>query len=466
MISRYNLSLTNSTQVATSVTRNKMGLYEIMTSFVLVGKNFKTNVFKIIKIDDGFDWWNRGFMVFITFLFGVAIIFYHWMFDVINCLDFQYPASGYEPTESMHNFHEFAQEYCWAYGLYTVREAYDLDPSQVPFPGIMPEEHTGCLELELVGGGRIECPHNSEMVPYQRLYLRWYPVIIFYFMFVFFLFFFPWRIYKLHGLKDIKDVVLMLQTRPEFADDLPFYIERGAVWLDKTLSVYIENRDTIKGKFKRHEYFFLIMLMKITYLIITIGVIFFTDRMLVSNHIHGGSYLTYGIQWLADITRQQPTVFTPIYNKLFPKMVQCEVKRWGVTGLEEWQGMCVLAGNVLYQWLFLGYWYCLAVSLILNTLSLFVICLSELRVEYSYRRFLNTAYVEDTKELKLIYQNIGTSGRIVLRIIANNVRPKVTDELIKYLIMFLFRKRDDQFPGRSDGYTPLKQNGNVQHSCS
>ena len=444
-----------------------MGLFEIMTSFNLVGKNFKTNVFKLVNIDDGFDRWNRGFMVFINVLFGVAIIFHHWSFDVINCLDFQSPATGYEPKESMMNFQDFAQEYCWAFGLYTIREAYDLDPSQTPFPGIIPEDYSGCLELNLVGGGKIECPDTSEVVPFRRLYLRWYPVIIFYFFITTFLYFFTWRLYKQIGLKDIKEVVLMLQTRPEFADDLPFYIERAAVWLDKTLTVYIENRDTIQGKLRRHGYFFLIVMMKLSYLIISVGVMFFTDRMFVSNHTHGGRYLFYGIEWIYDITTTSK--YTPVMNKLFPKMVACEVKRWGVTGLEEWHGMCVLAGNVLYQWLFLFFWYCLALSIVLNIISVVAVCLSELRVDYSYNRFLNTAYVEDSKELKLIYYNIGTSGRIIFRTIAKNVTPKVTDELLKYVIMFLMHRNVDESPNRNsapdkDGYKPLQQNGDVQHS--
>eukprot|EP00116_Pleurobrachia_bachei_P017918 sb/3478180/ len=88
----------------------RMGLFEIMTSFVMVGKNFKTNVFKLVSVDDGFDTWNRGFMVFISVLFGTAVLFHHWMYDVINCLDFQTPPNGAEHTEATSNFQRFAEE--------------------------------------------------------------------------------------------------------------------------------------------------------------------------------------------------------------------------------------------------------------------------------------------------------------------------------------------------------------------
>ena len=48
-----------------------------------------------------------------------------------------------------------------------------------------------------------------------------------------------------------------------------------------------------------------------------------------------------GILFQNDTSR----LITPIEHKLFPKMVACEVKRFGATGLEEWNGMCVLAGT-------------------------------------------------------------------------------------------------------------------------
>lgn len=427
-----------------------MGLFEVITSFAIVGKNFKTNVFKLIGVDDGFDRWNRGFMVFISVLFGTAVVMHHWMYDVINCLDFQSPPNGYQPTEATSNFQRFAEEYCWAYGMYTIKEAYDLEDTATPFPGIIPEEMSVCMERELVGGGKIICPEAHEMKPFQRIYLRWYPIVFFYFWIGAMLYFFPWRIYKLLGLRDLKDVVMMLQNRPQFADDLPYYVNRAAKWLHNTLSVYVEQRDNLRGKILRHWYLVLLVGFKFVYLGISLGLMHYTNKMLITNHNHGASFMNYGPLWFSDVTNNTASRFTPIQNKLFPKMVACEVKRWGVTGLEEWQGMCILSGNVLYQWLFLFYWGAIVISIFINCVAILTVLCSEIRPNISYARFLNSTYVEDTKQLRLIYRSIGSSGRIILRVIGNNVEPIVSEELVKYMVRFMMDQEDDQGAGEDE----------------
>ena len=423
----------------------------MITSFAIVGKNFKTNVYKLIGIDDVFDRWNRGFMVFISVLFGMAVVMHHWLYDVINCLDFQTPPNGYQPeVESMSNFQRFAEEYCWAQGMYTIKEAYDLETSKTPFPGIIPEEMSMCIERELVGGGKIICPKPHEMVPFQRIHLKWYPIVFFYFWIGASLYFFPWRIYKLLGLRDLKDVVLMLQNRPQFADDLPFYVNRAAKWLHNTLSVYIDTRDTLRGKILRHWYLILLVSFKLLYLGISLGLMHYTNKMLITNHDHGASFINYGPQWFSDVTNNTAPRFTPIQNKLFPKMVACEVKRWGVSGIEEWQGMCVLAGNVLYQWLFLFYWLSIVISIFINSVAVLTVLFTEILPNVSYSKFLNSAYVEDTKQLRLIYKNIGSSGRIILRVIGSNVEPYVSEELVKYMIMFMLDREEEDYGREGD----------------
>ena len=44
------------------------------------------------------------------------------------------------------------------------------------------------------------------------------------------------------------------------------------------------------------------------------------------------------------------------------QMVACEIKRWGPTGLEDENGMCVLAPNVINQYIFLILWWSLGES--------------------------------------------------------------------------------------------------------
>ena len=48
---------------------------------------------------------------------------------------------------------DFSQDYCWTQGLYTIKEAYDLPESQIPYPGIIPENVPACREHALKNGG-------------------------------------------------------------------------------------------------------------------------------------------------------------------------------------------------------------------------------------------------------------------------------------------------------------------------
>ena len=48
---------------------------------------------------------------------------------------------------------DFSQDYCWTQGLYTIKEAYDLPESQIPYPGIIPENVPACREHNLKNGG-------------------------------------------------------------------------------------------------------------------------------------------------------------------------------------------------------------------------------------------------------------------------------------------------------------------------
>eukprot|EP00116_Pleurobrachia_bachei_P009005 sb/3469267/ len=47
---------------------------------------------------------------------------------------------------------DFSQDYCWTQGLYTIKEAYDLPESQIPYPGIIPENVPACREHSLKNG--------------------------------------------------------------------------------------------------------------------------------------------------------------------------------------------------------------------------------------------------------------------------------------------------------------------------
>ena len=60
-----------------------------------------------------------------------------------------------------------------------------------------------------------------------------------------------------------------------------------------------------------------------------------------------------------------------------------------------------------------------------------------MNVSASYKKFLSTAYLKDTESLRLIYNNVGSSGRVVLQCIANNCKNKIVEELVEYLIIMM-----------------------------
>ena len=48
-------------------------------------------------------------------------------------------------------------------------------------------------------------------------------------------------------------------------------------------------------------------------------------------------YLTYGFDWIQYIYDDSDVNNSPI-DKLFPKMIACEIKKWGTTGIQEENG--------------------------------------------------------------------------------------------------------------------------------
>jgi len=139
-------------------------------------------------------------------------------------------------------------------------------------------------------------------------------------------------------------------------------------------------------------------------------------------------------------------------DKLFPKMAACEIKRWGPSGLEEEQGMCVLASNVINQYLFLIFWGALVITIICNVLSLLFAFSRLCFVTGAYRRLLGTAFLKDEVAYKDLFYNSGTSGRVILQLIANNVNPKIFEHLINELLYLLRRANSDE-PERQLGST-------------
>merc|ERR1711937_753537 len=78
------------------------------------------------------------------------------------------------------------------------------------------------------------------------------------------------------------------------------------------------------------------------------------------------SFSTYGYDWAVEVSRDKSDYRDNPIDKLFPKMVACEVEKWGASGIVNEAGMCVLAPNVVNSYFFLIYWFVLVLGLAVN----------------------------------------------------------------------------------------------------
>ena len=321
---------------------------EILSSF----KN--ATPFKEIVLDDRWDQLNRCFMFLLCLIFGTVVTVNDYTGGKIAC-------DGLTKFSS-----EFANDYCWTQGIYTIKEAYDIRDSTLPYPGLIPEDAPPCLSQRLVNGGKIACPPMDQILKPTRVHHFWYQWVPFYFWIVSVTFFFPYLIYKQLGVNDLKPVLTMLHNPVEQDNDVREDIEKASRWMATKLNIFIQEQSIYAKITQTHRMFILIFVTKVLYLVASVGIMYFTDQL-----FEAGSFITYGSEWFASLDKTaNNTSF--IRDRLFPKMVACEIKRWGPAGLEEEQGMCVLAPNVMNQYLFLIFWFCLVLVTFSNAISIFL----------------------------------------------------------------------------------------------
>ncbi|KAL5266003.1 hypothetical protein ACHWQZ_G006599 [Mnemiopsis leidyi] len=376
--------------------------------------------FKVITLDDVWDQWNRSFMFIMTVLFGSIVTIRSYTGSVIECDGFlKVPV-------------EFAKDYCWTQGIYTLREGYDYHSSLLPYPGVFPEDAPGCLDKVLDNGGRVICPMDKKYRKYQRVYHSWYQFTAFYFWTASCAFFLPYMMFKFFGMGDLKPVISMLHNPVETAEELDMLTKKAARWLYVRVHAYIHTDQYYGKRVEKHLLFFSIMLTKSCYLLFSVLLFWLTEKM-----FHIGSFFSYGVDWAAEEPEPGEDYKTLIQDKLFPKMASCEIKRWGTTGIEEEQGMCVLAANVINQYLFLIFWGGMVVTIIVNVLSVLIALSNLCFIQGAYRNLLATAFLRDEPAYSEIWRKSGTSGRVILQLIAKNVNPKIFEHVLNELVNLL-----------------------------
>ena len=122
------------------------------------------------------------------------------------------------------------------------------------------------------------------------------------------------------------------------------------------------------------------------------------------------------------------------------------------TGMEEEQGMCVLPANVINQYLFLIFWGGLILTLFINLLSLLISISNLCFVTGSYRHLLATSFLRDVPDYSEIWRKSGTSGRVILQVIARNVNPKIFEHVLNELVNLLKREGESEEPEGEDEF--------------
>jgi hypothetical protein len=115
-----------------------------------------------------------------------------------------------------------------------------------------------------------------------------------------------------------------------------------------------------------------------------------------------------------------------------------------LSGMEEEQGMCVLAPNVMNQYLFLIFWFALVFCIFSNTFSLFFSVSTHCFIDGGYQRFIQSCFLKGDSKLKYIYFNCGTTGRTYLHLIAKNINPRIFEQLMIKLSKDLVEEKNKE----------------------
>jgi hypothetical protein len=367
--------------------------------------------FKEITIDDGWDQLNRSFMFVLMVICGTIVTVRQHTGNIISCNGF----TKYDGS--------FSEDYCWTQGLYTIREAYHVSDVNVPYPGVIPEEIPLCL------GDNCE---NTGMDT-TRVYHLWYQWIPFYFWLAAAAFFLPYLIYKRYGFGDVKPLIQMLYNPIDGEEAVRADSEKASVWLYHRFSIYMNEHSMYANFMQRHGTGILVIAIKIAYLIISVLLMIMTSMM-----FELADFKQYGIIWVQQWP-DPPVNVTGIKDLLFPKMVACEIKRWGPTGLEDENGMCVLAPNVINQYIFLILWWSLVLTIVSNVFNVLAGIIRVVFIYGSYRRMLASAFLRDDPHYKKVYYKIGTSGRVILNVLAASINPTCFQEIMNNVCPRLIR---------------------------
>ena len=171
----------------------------------------------------------------------------------------------------------------------------------------------------------------------------------------------------------------------------------------------------------------LVCSVKVLYLTVSLAHLFATAEM-----FQIGNWFTYGILF----ARRSNDHTTHVKDVFFPKMVACKITKWGPTGKEPHTGMCVLALNVMNQYLFLIVWYVNVILIFLNAISCVYTIVKFCSPNIVHHRIVNSSSLDDDHDFTRMFGYVGPSGRIILA--------KMSEHMPGYMLKSIAKKVTDK----------------------
>ena len=105
--------------------------------------------------------------------------------------------------------------------------------------------------------------------------------------------------------------------------------DKAATWLFYKFDLYMSEQSLLASLTRKHGLGVSMVFVKCLYAAVSFGCFILTAEMFSI-----GDFKRYGSSWIKKLREEdgKNSLATEEKDKLFPKMVACEVKRWGASG--------------------------------------------------------------------------------------------------------------------------------------
>lgn len=252
-----------------------------------------------------------------------------------------------------------------------------------------------------------------------HLYYQWVPFVLFLQGVAFYIPHWMWEINedgRVHAL--VSNLRLPMMDK----DDLKKKVGNLTVYVSETLGSY-------------NGYYMRFLFCDMCNIVNVILNLFLTDRFL------NNEFLDYGPRCLSYFRNVSSVPISPL-TATFPKLTKCTFHTFGVSGtVQNLDGICVLALNILNEKVYLFLWFWL-VGLTIVTIVIFVfrtslMFISRFRVPLFQRR----AHSKNTADIKEVVRNIRIGDFFFLSLLAKNLDITAFRMFLSHLARTMRKKR-------------------------